>query len=458
MRRRAPARTTGALLVGLGALALAACQPVIPRVHTVVTAPGATTTAPAVSTTVSPTTTTTTTPATTTTTTTAPPPTTSGGAVPACGGVTSGTVGGSAAAADASAGRSVVALVRHNGRLRVERHLAGSRAGARALARQLRSQSGVVEADVDQPVHLQDVGPDPLRSGQWALDRIPYEATWSATPGGDGTGVTVAVVDTGVRRTHQDLDDGRVLTGCDFSDPNGGDGGNDQNGHGTFVAGIIAAEPDNAVGISGAAPGVHVQPVRVLDASGSGYYSQIVEGITWATDNGANVINLSLGGTAASTLLQAAVQYAVDHGVTVVMAAGNCANNVASCGSVNPPMYPAAYAASIPGAIAVGATTQSDGIASFSSHGGYVDLAAPGVSIESTEGTGDTTFAVGNGTSFASPYVAAAAAILREVCPSDTPAQLRSRLEATAQDLGAPGRDDWFGTGLVRPDLAVAAC
>ncbi|HZP31255.1 MAG TPA: S8 family serine peptidase, partial [Acidimicrobiia bacterium] len=229
-------------------------------------------------------------------------------------------------------------------------------------------------------------------------------------------------------------------------------------GHGTFVAGIIAAAADNSVGISGAAPGVHVLPVRVLDATGSGYYSQIIDGITWATDNGANVVNLSLGGTYDSSLLQDAVQYAVDHGVAVVMAAGNCGSGGSGCGSVNPPMYPASYSTTISGAIAVGATTSSNTIASFSSYGSYVDLAAPGVGIESTWGLSDTAYASLNGTSFASPYAAAAVAILREVCPADTPAQLRARLEATAQDLGAPGRDVYFGAGLVRPDLAVGAC
>ena len=171
---------------------------------------------------------------------------------PACGATTAG-----ATAASAAAGESVVALVSRHGRLQVERHAAGSRADARALARRLRSQAGVVAADVDQTIHALDTpGPDPLRPQQWALDRIPYEATWTATPGGNGAGETVAVIDTGVRRTHQDLNDGRVLAGCDFVNSAGGDGGDDQNGHGSFVAGIIAAAAGNSVGISGAAPGV----------------------------------------------------------------------------------------------------------------------------------------------------------------------------------------------------------
>ena len=262
-----------------------------------------------------------------------------------------------------------------------------------------------------------------------------------------------------MRATHEDLNDGRVLAGCDFSNPSGGDGTNDENGHGTFVAGVIGAENHNSLGITGAAPGVHLLPVRVLDINGSGSYSAVEAGIMWATDHGANVLNMSLGGTASSSALQTAIQYAVDHGVTVVMAAGNCAVAVTgSCPTGNPTMYPAAYSSSISGAIAVGATTSTDTVASFSSHGTYVDLAAPGVGIVSTWGSADTAYAQGDGTSFASPYAAAAAAILRAVCPADTPAQVRTRLEATAQDLGTAGRDDFFGAGLVRPDLAVAAC
>ena len=183
----------------------------------------------------------------------------------------------------------------------------------------------------------------------------------------------------------------------------------------------------------------------------------MVSGITWATDHGADVINLSLGGTGSSSTLQQAIQYAVDHGVTVVMAAGNCAQSSSGCPAGNPTMYPAFYSTVIPGAIAVGATTSTDGIASFSTHGTYVNLAAPGVNIESTYGDSDTDF-VALAASRASPYTAAAVAILHGVCPSDTPAQLRTRLEATAQDLGTPGRDDFFGAGLVRPDHAVAAC
>jgi subtilisin family serine protease len=444
---RAPARRiTGVVAVSAALLALAACRPIAPP-----PAPPASTPAPTSPPATSPATTTTTAPPASTTTTTPP--------APGCGASGSGQAASGAGAA-ASSGRSVVALVRRQGRLRVERHTAGSPDGARALARQLRGQSGVVAADVDQPVHLQTTGPDPYRYDQWALDRIPYEATWTATPGGDGTGVTVAVVDSGVNRAHEDLDDGRVLAGCDFSDPNGGDGGNDQNGHGTFVAGIVAAIPDNGVGISGAAPGVHILPVRVLDAQGNGWYSQIVDGITWATDNGANVINLSLAGTADLSILHDAVQYAVDHGVTVVMAAGNCrVGGTLLCGPAdNPPMYPAAYADTIPGAIAVGATDENDAIAPFSNSGSYVKLAAPGVRIASTWGEGDTDYEESDGTSFAAPYVSAAVAILHDACPADTPAQLETRLQASAEDLGATGTDPDFGAGLVRPDLAVASC
>jgi serine protease len=347
-----------------------------------------------------------------------------------------------------------VAIVRENGRLRVARERVDSRERGEQRLAELRARPDVVAADFDAPVHQVDVpGPDPRRSEQWALDRVQFEPTWTETPGSDATGITVGIIDSGVRATHEELNDGRVLAGCDFVDPNGGDGTNDENGHGTFVSGIVAAETQNSLGISAAAPGAKILPARVLGADGKGLFSDVDAAVIWAADNGADVINLSLGASSAPSTTQEAIQYAVGQGVVVVASAGNCGHPGPGCqGSVT--SYPAAFNETI----AVAAMAQDDTIASFSSYGSYVDLAGPGVAIVSAYGTGNSAYNELSGTSFSSPYAAAAAAILRAVCPAASPAQIQSRLQVTAEDLGTAGRDDFFGWGLIRPDEAVKTC
>jgi len=191
---------------------------------------------------------------------------------------------------------------------------------------------------------------------------------------------------------------------------------------------------DNTVGIAGAAPQVKIMPIRVLDASGSGSSSDVAEGIVWATDHGARIINLSLGG-GASPGMQTAIRYALSKQVVTFAAAGN------SYTTGSPPSYPAAY----PEAIAVGAIDSSLHHASFSNTGAYVDLVAPGDSIWSTYGTGRSQYALMSGTSMATPYAAATAALVLGEKPSLSATDLTHVLETTATDLGSAGRDDTFG-------------
>ncbi len=298
---------------------------------------------------------------------------------------------------------------------------------------------GAISVEVDGRV--QSVG-DPMESYQWALSpaATSFRSAWSTTK---GAGVTVAVVDSGVRRTHQDLA-GAVLTGTDLV-TGSGDGSNDQNGHGTHVAGIIAARL-NGKGIVGAAPAAKILPVRVLDGSGSGYSSDVAEGIIYAADHGAKVINLSLGGSAASQGTRTAIQYAIDRGSVVVAAAGNSGQ------SGNAPLYPGAF----PEPIAVGAVDSSLRRAAFSNYGPYVDIVAPGDSVVSAWGSGDNAYAWASGTSMATPHVAAAAALAFAANPSYSSAKVRQRLETTANDLGPAGRDDQYGFGIVDPKNAGA--
>lgn len=280
---------------------------------------------------------------------------------------------------------------------------------------------------------------DPYYSAyQWHLPRVSAPTAWDTTTG--SAAVTVAVVDSGVQATHPDLA-GRVLAGYDYvnsdSDPA------DDNGHGTAVAGVAAAQGNDGIGVAGAAWNVSILPVKVMNSSGSGSYSAIASGITYAADRGARVINLSLGGTSSSSTLQNAVSYAWNKNCVIIAAAGNNGNSTT--------VYPAAY----PNVIAVSATTSSDALASFSSFGSFVDLSAPGQDI-TTSWLGSSYVTI-SGTSFSSPLTAGVAALALSVNPTLSNAQVNSLLTSNADDLGAAGYDVYFGAGRLNAARVVAA-
>ncbi|SDT79074.1 S8 family peptidase [Actinoplanes derwentensis] len=317
--------------------------------------------------------------------------------------------------------------------------VAGSAAQATRIAAAAVQKSATVAVEVDSRVHALDVPADndPYRTKQWDLAKISVPDAWESST---GNGVVVAVIDTGVDGTHPDLA-GQVLAGYDaIEDVAGGD--TDVDGHGTHVAGTIAAIAGNGKGIAGIAPDAEILPVKVLDANGEGFTSDTAEGIVWAADNGADVINLSLGGTEADTAQKTAIAYARNKGVTVIAAAGNEREE----GS--PVSYPAAF----PGVIAVAATDSSDEVGVYSNEGDYVDVAAPGTGIVSTVPGGK--YSTANGTSMASPHVAAVAALLKAYQPAITPDEIEETLENTAVDLGTTGFDNDFGNGRI--DAAAA--
>jgi subtilisin family serine protease len=301
--------------------------------------------------------------------------------------------------------------------------------------------------------------------GQWGLRKARVDQAWDVTRG--SSGVIVAVIDTGIDTSHPDLV-GVALPGALFltspdpqCTPVSAGSIVDDNGHGTHVAGLIAANANNGQGVAGVAFGVRVLPIKALDCQGSGLLSDVASSVIWAVDHGARIINISLGSSAAQSTLQDAIRYAVARNVLVVTAAGNCGVASTRCGSVNEPQYPGAY----PEAFAVGATDPNDLRASFSNVNGYVALSAPGSRIWSTTPTypttlsrnnpGTTSYAAFSGTSQASPFVAGVAALLLSKDPTLSPTQVADRLRAGADDLGAPGVDPEFGAGRVNALRAV---
>ncbi|MFJ6196557.1 type VII secretion-associated serine protease mycosin [Micromonospora sp. NPDC092111] len=285
----------------------------------------------------------------------------------------------------------------------------------------------------------------PVAAAPWPQRRYAPERL---APLATGTGVTVAVVDSGVDRRHPQLR-GRVLDGADFLDP-GGDGTHDCAGHGTGVASIIAAGETSGVAFRGLAPRARILPVRVseqqvVDGRESGRTvsaTGFAEAIRWAVDHDADVLNLSVVLYADDPAVRAAVDYAVRRDVVVVAAAGNLHD------SGDPRPYPAAY----DGVLGVGAVTAQGSRAPFSQTGPYVDLVAPGSDVlMAAPGQGHQR---AEGTSYAAPFVAATAALVRQYRPELTAAQVARRIVGTADP--APGGDrGGYGAGVLNPYRAV---
>lgn len=272
----------------------------------------------------------------------------------------------------------------------------------------------------------------------WGVDRIDAELAWPA--GNTGQGVKVAVLDTGIDSSHPDL---LVAGGVNFAGIKDGStqpaDWKDNHGHGTHCAGILAAR-NNGIGVVGVAPDAILYAVKVLADDGSGYTSDVIQGLDWCATNGVKVASLSLGGTSTTSLRNACAR-AYAQGVLIVAAAGNTGGAV---------MFPAAY----PSVVAVSATDSSNWRASFSSYGPEIELAAPGVSIFSTYKGGQ--YAYMSGTSMACPHVSGAA-VLAWASGLSSAAAVRDRLTSTAEDLGAKGRDTSFGFGLVDAQRAAGS-
>lgn len=345
-----------------------------------------------------------------------------------------------------------------------------------SVIQKLNALPGVIYAEPNRAYRVSAEINDPLFSEQWHLRNVNAPAAWDIETG--QASVIVGVIDTGVDYLHEDLqgqlwindpedlnangvldsldlngidDDGNGyiddVIGWDFTDaPNFPDQGdylepdNDPmdefgSGHGTPVAGIIAARQNNAAGISGAAPGARVMALRAGTASGFLEEDDVAEAILYAIDNGCKVVNMSFGDNAVSYLLRDAIQYGVSQGVIFVASAGNSGS-----ASLN---YPAAFDETI----SVGATDSANKLAGFSNYGSKINLVAPGVEVFSTQ-IGDA-YGINNGTSFSAPVVCAALALILSHYPDYTPEQAKGALYAGCRDSGYFGWDPFYGHGLV---------
>ncbi len=325
----------------------------------------------------------------------------------------------------------------------------------------LRSMPGVESVE---PLYLYEASfkpDDPDRKLQWHLDQIGMEAAWDLA---DGSGVTVAVLDTGIAYEDAgryikvpDLGKAKFAKGYNFVDDN--ERPYDGHGHGTHVAGTIAQSTNNKLGVAGVAYAATLMPVKVLSDHGGGTSADIADGIRWAADHGAKVLNLSLGGGGYSAAMAKAVEYARAKGAVVVCAAGNGSRGIVE--------FPAAY----PGAVAVSAVRYDGKLAPYSSWGKELDLAAPGGDktvdqngdgfpdgvLQNTIGRGDpskSAYEWYQGTSMATPHVAGAAALLFSAGMT-SPDEVESALFASAKDAGAEGWDEKYGHGILNAEKAL---
>ena len=297
----------------------------------------------------------------------------------------------------------------------------------------LRRNPNVSYVEADQSVRLFGGGTQPAPPAPWGLDRVDQRTlplSDSYTWGTSGAGVSVYIIDTGIRTTHVDFG-GRAV--WDFNAVKGNDPDTDCLGHGTHVAGTVGGTT------YGVAKGVSLHAVKVLDCTGNGRWSWVIAGIDWVTAHAAKpaVANMSLGGDY-NQAVNDAVQGSIGSGVTYAVAAGNSSTDACRFSP-----------ASAPNALTVGASTNLDGQASYSNFGSCLDLYAPGTFILSDWNSSDTTAVYLSGTSMATPHVAGAAALYLEAHPTASPAEVTSYL------LAAATRDRITGIGTGSPNLLL---
>ncbi|HEU5479184.1 MAG TPA: S8 family serine peptidase [Candidatus Tumulicola sp.] len=306
--------------------------------------------------------------------------------------------------------------------------------GEKAIAQALSKNPNIKFAEPDALVASSFVPNDAYYTSEWHLQTIGAPSAWNFAT---GNGVTVAILDSGIDPTHPDLAT-QLVPGWDFYDNSSNTA--DVYGHGTMVAGVVAAIGNNGIGVSGVAFNARLMPIRVTDTNGYASISALASGLSYAADHGARVANMSFAVQSYSTIISAA-QYFMSKGGVVVNSAGNYGtlDSTAPSGAL----------------VSVSATGSTDAIASWSSYGPYVDVSAPGVSIWTTTMGGS--YGAVSGTSFSSPITAGVVALMMSANPNLAPTQIVSMLESTAVDLGTAGYDYYYGYGRVNAASAVLA-
>ena len=308
---------------------------------------------------------------------------------------------------------------------------------------QLMARGDVEFASYNHRVQAVETPNDPAFSQQWALQKIEASAAWDIYSG--GTNVIIAVIDSGADLNHPDLQ-ANLVPGWDFV--NNDSLPDDDHGHGSHVAGITAAVGNNGIGITGVNWRAKIMPLKMLDASGNGSTYDLAQAVYYAVDHDARVINMSLGAPGSAwpcdwPEVEAAFNYAVNHGVLLVVASGNDGQLGVNC--------PGAYEQ----AMAVGSTTATDTRSYFSNYGPRLDIVAPGSSIYSTFYSGSYTTM--SGTSMATPHVAGLAALLWSFAPALNANEVRNFIQNSADDLGPAGWDQYFGYGRINAKKTLDA-
>ncbi|MCX9024985.1 MAG: S8 family serine peptidase [Candidatus Methanoperedens sp.] len=308
-----------------------------------------------------------------------------------------------------------------------------------SISKQLKKNPKIKYVEEDTQVQIagkttQPQPPQPPQQITWGIARVKAPEAWNNST---GTNVKIAVLDTGIGSNHPDL---TVSGGINLVGKSKNNKWNDDNGHGTHVAGIIAAR-NNSIGVIGVAPDAQLYAVKVLDASGGGYISDVIEGIDWAVQNNMDVVSMSLGTATYSQALNDTTANAYKAGILLVAAAGNNGDGNLSTDDV---LYPAKFDS----VIAVSAIDYNNIAPVWSADGTEVELAAPGVDIYSTWINGG--YANESGTSMATPFVSGVAALIRSKNLSMTPQEIRHTLDYNAIDLGEAGKDRIYGFGLVQ--------
>jgi thermitase len=308
-------------------------------------------------------------------------------------------------------------------------------ANEEAVASALARNPHVKFAEVDQIVSSTAITNDPILPQEWQISKIGATTAWNTAT---GAGIVVAVLDSGVQSNHPDLQ-ANLVPGWNVYNNNNLT--NDVNGHGTAVAGTIAAIGNNGIGVAGVAYRAKIMPIRISDSACNTTLSLVASGLTWAADHGADIANISYSSLYKSSTVISAATYLRNKGGETVVSANNNAINEGSANTTS--------------MITVSATDQYDRLASFSSWGPMVDVAAPGVTVQTT--LWKSGYGWGTGTSFSTPVAAGTVALIMSANPALTPAQVENVLFSTATNLGAAGYDYYFGWGRVNAAAAVAA-